>query len=478
MRRYPRLSLRKPQPLSVARARAGTDEAIKAFFEKLGGIYCRLNLLSKPMLVFNCDETGITVVHSPGRVITEMGRKKVWSLTSGERGKTHTVMTCVSAAGLSIPPMIIYPRVRLTEGLKTGAHPGPFFACSKSGWITQELFLEWFRFFVRSIPPTRPVLLIFDGHSSHISLELIELAQEQDVHLLCLPSHTSHLLQPLDVGVFKSLKSAFNKACKKYMAENPGCVVRSENLASLLAHAWPLSVTPVNIMSGFRKCGIYPLNPGVIDDRQTAPSQAVGGETTAQEEPDSPTVSSSNSVGSTPGSGLTTVSPPSQSLCSESSGSGLSSQELSDILVLPKPKERGASRRGINRDAVCITEPEFVEQMKSKELEKQKKLEEAEQKRLDRERKRIEKEKKKAEKGQKKNRRGKKGKETARKQEGAQPLDEAEESDCECPVCGVHFLDDEENRRWIECEKCLRWWHVSCLDLTETPEDFYCSNCQ
>ena len=74
MRRYPRLSLRKPQPLSMACASAGSEEVIKAFFEKLGGIYGRLNLLSKPMLVFNCDETGITVVHSPGRVITEMGR--------------------------------------------------------------------------------------------------------------------------------------------------------------------------------------------------------------------------------------------------------------------------------------------------------------------------------------------------------------------------------------------------------------------
>ena len=169
------------------------------------------------------------------------------------------------------------------------------FACSKSGWITSELFLEWFQFFVRSIPPTRPVLLIFDGHSSHISLELIELAQEHDVHLLCLPSHTSHLLQPLDVGVFKALKSAFNKAYKKYMAKNPGCVVRSENLASLLSHAWSQSVTPVNIMSGFRKCGIHPLNPGVIDDRHTASSQAVRGDM-VEEEPGSPALSSSNSI--------------------------------------------------------------------------------------------------------------------------------------------------------------------------------------
>ena len=76
MRRFPRLSLRKPQPLSFARARACTDEAIKGFFDKLGGIYARLNLLVKPMQVFNCDEMGISIVHNPGRVLTEMGRKK------------------------------------------------------------------------------------------------------------------------------------------------------------------------------------------------------------------------------------------------------------------------------------------------------------------------------------------------------------------------------------------------------------------
>jgi hypothetical protein len=66
----------KPQPLSFARARACTDEAIKGFFDKLGGIYARLNLLVKPMQVFNCDEMGISIVHNPGHILTEMGRKK------------------------------------------------------------------------------------------------------------------------------------------------------------------------------------------------------------------------------------------------------------------------------------------------------------------------------------------------------------------------------------------------------------------
>ena len=53
------------------------------------------------------------------------------------------------------------------------------------------------------IPPLRPVLLVIDGHVSHITIDVIEYARLNEIHLLCLPSHTSHILQPLDVGVSK-----------------------------------------------------------------------------------------------------------------------------------------------------------------------------------------------------------------------------------------------------------------------------------
>ena len=68
---------------------------------------------------------------------------------------------------------------------------------SNSEWITQEMYLEWFKFFIASIPYARPVLLIKDGHSSHITLEVIELAHANNKHLLCLPPHTSHTIAAL-----------------------------------------------------------------------------------------------------------------------------------------------------------------------------------------------------------------------------------------------------------------------------------------
>ena len=43
----------------------------------------------------------------------EIGKRSVWSITSGEKGKTHTIMSCAFASGFVLPPFIIYPKKRL-----------------------------------------------------------------------------------------------------------------------------------------------------------------------------------------------------------------------------------------------------------------------------------------------------------------------------------------------------------------------------
>ena len=274
-KRHPMLTIRTPQPLSYCRALCANPDVISDFFGKLGSLYGKLNLFSKPMQIFNSDETGISVVHKPGKVITQLGRHNVYSITSAERGKTHTILSCVSASGFVLPPLMIYPRKQsVPDNLRVGAVPNTLFHNSENGWINSDIYFDWLKFFSRNIPPIRPVLLIQDGHGSHISIEVIEFARENGIYILCLPAHTSHILQPLDVGVFKSFKSHFSKACTYHIARHPGRVITTEILASLVAEAWPCSFTSLNIMSGFKKCGLFPLNPSAVDDRQSAPSKA------------------------------------------------------------------------------------------------------------------------------------------------------------------------------------------------------------
>ena len=142
--------IRSPQPLSYSRALCSNPDTLRDFFGKLGSMYGKLNIISKPMQNYNCDETGVSVVHKPGKVVAEHGRRNVYAITSAERGKTHS---CVSASGYSLPPMMVYPRKKsIPESLKEGAIPHTFFANSDSGWMNSELYLLWFNFFLRISP--------------------------------------------------------------------------------------------------------------------------------------------------------------------------------------------------------------------------------------------------------------------------------------------------------------------------------------
>ena len=95
------------------------------------------------MQVYNVDESEVSVVHKPCKVVAELGRRNVYSITAAERGKTHTIVACVSASGFVLPPMMVYPRKKsVPEHLKEGAVPNTLFTNSVNGWITKELYLD------------------------------------------------------------------------------------------------------------------------------------------------------------------------------------------------------------------------------------------------------------------------------------------------------------------------------------------------
>ena len=69
------------------------------------------------------------------------------------------------------------------------------------------------------------------------------------------------------------------------MKHNPGRVITTDILASVVGQAFPNAFTPVNILSGFKKTGIYPFNPNAVDDRQLAPLNAVSKKKTLSPQP-------------------------------------------------------------------------------------------------------------------------------------------------------------------------------------------------
>ena len=105
--------------------------------------------------------------------------------------------------------------------------------------------------FLKYCGSQRPLLLFVDGHNSHVNLDVIDIARDNNVILFYLPPHTIHALQLLDVSVFKSFKSHFSKAV------NPGRArwgrslhISTPNLNPLMRLRWVSSQSPRGPLGG------------------------------------------------------------------------------------------------------------------------------------------------------------------------------------------------------------------------------------
>ena len=84
---------------------SANPEAINDHFAKLGSIYARLNILSKPMQIYNIDECGVSIVHKGGKVITDIGRKNVWAISSGRIAIAVLYWKRSSSATVALSPV-------------------------------------------------------------------------------------------------------------------------------------------------------------------------------------------------------------------------------------------------------------------------------------------------------------------------------------------------------------------------------------
>ncbi|XP_039296637.1 tigger transposable element-derived protein 1-like [Nilaparvata lugens] len=267
------LCLRVPENLSAYRASMSNPVIIADYFSKLENLLLKLDLFNKPSQIWNVDETGLTYVVKPNKIVCQIGKKYVYKRTYGERGQTQTVIGCASADGSFLPPFVIFKGVRWDEALKNGSLPHSITRLSPKGWITSALFLEWFKFSIESIGPQRPVLLLMDSHSSHIGPEIISLAKENSVFLMTFPPHTSHLLQPLDVGVYKSLKSHWSKELNSFMVSSPAEKPSRYQFHKLFTPAFIASFTQENIRNAFKKSGSCPFNSNAVAPEALGPSK-------------------------------------------------------------------------------------------------------------------------------------------------------------------------------------------------------------
>ena len=292
MKRHPELTKRKPQALQMVRAKVATPEVINHWFQQcLKLTLDELGLHDKPQCIFNVDESGFPLSGRPAHIVCKRGIKSPQAIIGGSGRENITVQVCVSADGKLVPPYVIYTGKYLMANCTNGGPIGSRYGVSPNGWMTTSAYIDWFRnIFIPSLPEERPVLLVLDGHSSHISFEVRELAIENGVHMLKLPPHLAHLLQPLDVGVFKPMKANWYSAVADFTRRERRGLTKRE-FPEVLSTLWK-KYNPQTATGGFKGCGIHPYDDSVIPHQYSKYSEPFS---TSSEHP-SPEMNNSQST--------------------------------------------------------------------------------------------------------------------------------------------------------------------------------------
>ena len=134
--------------------------------------------------------------------------------------------------------------------------------------MTSSLFLNVSEHFVKHSNASidNQALLIMDNHESHLSIDVIKYAKQHGMTLLTIHPHCSHKLQPLDVLVYGPFKSCYSSALNTQFQQKPGVPLTIYDISGLVKIAHAKAVTPTNIITGFKKTGIFPLDEDNFDE--------------------------------------------------------------------------------------------------------------------------------------------------------------------------------------------------------------------
>ncbi|CAB4065295.1 unnamed protein product [Lepeophtheirus salmonis] len=140
-------------------------------------------------------ETGFITVQAPPTVVSQVGKKQVGDVTSGEKGHLVTVLCTINAGGSAVPPFHVFPWIKVNPAFLNGALPGEEAAATKYAITTTK---------------------------------------DNVILILTLPPHTSHRLQPLDRTVYGRMKQCYNNAWDDWLESHPGRGIITYRIAELL----------------------------------------------------------------------------------------------------------------------------------------------------------------------------------------------------------------------------------------------------
>uniref|UniRef100_A0A7M5XHY1 HTH psq-type domain-containing protein n=1 Tax=Clytia hemisphaerica TaxID=252671 RepID=A0A7M5XHY1_9CNID len=212
-----------------------------------------------PSHIFNYGETNLTDLGKEVVLVRRVASKRIEKCVEHSK-QSYSIMYCGNAIGQYLPPMIVYKAETSCPEWEQNGVEGAQYDATDTGWFDMVTFETWFhKVLLPNIKGNENSCIIGDNLPSHLSLEVIEECERRNISFILLPPNSTHLTQPLDVAVFKGLETKWRDAVNEWRKTAPPGNIPKAEFPALVKKVHD-QLEPDTLISGFRLCGIHPLD--------------------------------------------------------------------------------------------------------------------------------------------------------------------------------------------------------------------------
>ena len=203
----------------------------------------KLHVIDKPERIYNVDGKGCRLsLHRQSYVLTKTGSRRV-HYRGKEHGENVTIVSCGNALGNVIPPMILFKGKRMEQEWADNLPTGSIIEMRAKGSMTSQTFVRWLQHFNRYKSAGECLLIVY-GAKCHLDYSIVEAAEDMGVTLLCLPSNTTHELQPMDKSVFGPFEKFWDDELMNFWSTFEDREFNKQRFGYVFTPVWDKSATP------------------------------------------------------------------------------------------------------------------------------------------------------------------------------------------------------------------------------------------
>jgi hypothetical protein len=259
--RHPAIEKKPTKVFESSRKRAVTRKSLSDYFTGLQWVINEKNV--KRENTYNVDENGVQLGETRAGIVAGTSMTARSEVIKSDNSTWASIIECISAGGIRLTPCVVFSGKNLQGQWFPRVFPSWKYAASPSGWSNSDIFIQWFMdTFIPETTPSDPSqwrLLVLDRHKSHITPELMKKAWMHRIWLSWLPSHSSHITQPLDVAVFGPLKTYYHQLTRAWASYEATSLHQQQLFLEAYERASEKAMSRRNIMSGFSKSGVFPI---------------------------------------------------------------------------------------------------------------------------------------------------------------------------------------------------------------------------